>query len=46
MAPIKTGQHLRGTVAEVEERFAYDRELLSYCQTAEWGMQSIQGSFG
>ena len=46
MAPIKTGQHLRGTVAKVEERFAYDRELLSYHQTAEWGMQSIQGSFG
>ncbi|KAF8799740.1 hypothetical protein BYT27DRAFT_7227722 [Phlegmacium glaucopus] len=42
MAPIKTGQRLQGTIAEIEERFAYDRELLSYRQTAEWGMQSIQ----
>ncbi|KJA13320.1 hypothetical protein HYPSUDRAFT_1079676 [Hypholoma sublateritium FD-334 SS-4] len=46
MAPIKTGQRFRGTVEEIEERFAFDRELLSYRQTAEWGMRSIQGSFG
>lgn len=46
MAPIKTGQRMRGTDEEIEERFAYDRELLSYRQTAEWGMRSIQGSFG
>ena len=46
VAPIETGQHLRGTTAEIEERFAYDRKLLYYRQTAEWGMQSIQGSFG
>jgi len=46
VAPIKTGQHLQGTTAEIEERFAYDRKLLSYRQTAEWGMRSIQGSFG
>ena len=38
MAPIKTGQQMHGTDEEIEERFAYDRELLSYCQTAEWGM--------
>ena len=46
MAPIKTGQRMCGTDEEIEERFAYDRELLSYRQTAEWGMRSIQGSFG
>jgi len=46
VAPIKTGERLRGTNEEIEERFAYDRELLSYRQTAEWGMRSIQGSFG
>lgn len=46
VAPIKTGQRLRGTAVEIEERFLYDRELLSYRQTAEWGMRSIQGSFG
>ena len=45
-APIKTGQRIRGTTAEIEERFTYDRKLLSYCQTAEWGMRSIQDSFG
>jgi len=38
MAPIKTGERLHGTNEEIEERFAYDRELLSYRQTAEWGM--------
>ena len=46
VAPIKSGQHFRGTQQEIEARFAYDRELLSYRQTAEWGMRSIQGSFG
>ncbi|KIJ92624.1 hypothetical protein K443DRAFT_13455 [Laccaria amethystina LaAM-08-1] len=38
MAPIKSGQRLRSTDDEIEERFAYDRELLSFRQTAEWGM--------
>ncbi|KAF9484657.1 hypothetical protein BDN70DRAFT_825117 [Pholiota conissans] len=46
MAPIKAGQRFRGTTKEIEERFLYDRELLAYRQTAEWGMRSIQGSFG
>jgi hypothetical protein len=46
MAPIKVGQRFHGTEEEIEERFAFDRELLSYRQTAEWGMRSIQGSFG
>ncbi|KAF9480326.1 hypothetical protein BDN70DRAFT_832907 [Pholiota conissans] len=46
IAPIKTGQRFRGTLKEIEERFEFDRELLSYRQTAEWGMRSIQGSFG
>ena len=45
-APIKSGQRFRGTQQEIEAHFAYDRELLSYRQTAEWGMRSIQGSFG
>lgn len=46
VAPIKSGQKFRGTVEEIEDRFSFDRELLSYRQTAEWGMRSIQGSFG
>ncbi|KAJ7369020.1 hypothetical protein DFH08DRAFT_796829 [Mycena albidolilacea] len=45
-APIKTGQRMRGTRAEIDERVAFDRELLSYRQTAEWGMRGLQGSFG
>ncbi|KAJ7301332.1 hypothetical protein DFH08DRAFT_827671 [Mycena albidolilacea] len=45
-APIKTGQRIRGTSVQIEERLAFDRELLSYRQTAEWGMRTLQGSFG
>ncbi|CAK5267792.1 unnamed protein product, partial [Mycena citricolor] len=45
-APIKTGQRINGTQAEIEEKLAFDRELLSYRQTAEWGMRTVQGSFG
>lgn len=37
---------MRGTVAQIQERVAFDRELLSYRQTAEWGMRGLQGSFG
>ncbi|CAA7268352.1 unnamed protein product [Cyclocybe aegerita] len=36
-APLKAGQAVRGTPDEIAERMAYDRELLSYRQTAEWG---------
>lgn len=28
------------------EKLAFNRELLSYRQTAEWGMRALQGSFG
>ncbi|KAF7371843.1 hypothetical protein MVEN_00041100 [Mycena venus] len=45
-APIKTGQRMQGTTEEIEERLAFDRQLLSYRQTAEWGMRGLQGSFG
>lgn len=45
-APIKSGQQMRGTADEIQERLAFDRELLSYRQTAEWGMRGLQGSFG
>jgi hypothetical protein len=31
---------------EIQERLAFDRQLLSYRQTAEWGMRGLQGSFG
>jgi hypothetical protein len=45
-APIKAGQKITGTHAEVEEKLAFNRELLSYRQTAEWGMRALQGAFG
>jgi hypothetical protein len=45
-APIKSGQRMQGTVDEIQEHLAFDRELLSYRQTAEWGMRGLQGSFG
>jgi hypothetical protein len=37
---------MQGTIDEIQERVAFDRELLSYRQTAEWGMPGLQGSFG
>ena len=37
---------MQGTAEQIEERFAFDRELLSYRQTAEWGNRALQGSFG
>ena len=42
-APVKTGQCMQGTAEQIE---AFDRELLSYRQTAEWGNRALQGSFG
>lgn len=45
-APIKAGQRIPGTPSEVAEKLAFNRELLSYRQTAEWGMRALQGSFG
>ena len=46
VAPAKSGQVFRGTQAEIEEKYLFDHEVVSYRQTAEWGMRSIQGSFG
>ena len=37
---------MQGTAEQTEEWFAFDRELLSYRQTAEWGNRALQGSFG
>jgi hypothetical protein len=31
---------------QLQEHLVFDRELLSYRQTAEWGMRGLQGSFG
>jgi hypothetical protein len=45
-APIKAGTRLTGTLEEVERNLAFDRQLLAYRQTAEWGNRGLQGSFG
>ncbi|KAG2076065.1 hypothetical protein BDR04DRAFT_1149775 [Suillus decipiens] len=37
---------LHGSAAEMVEQMVFNRKLLSYCQTAEWSMQAIQGAFG
>lgn len=44
--PLKQGDSLPEDLRERDRRLAYDRELLSYRQTAEWGMRAIQGVFG
>lgn len=44
--PIKAGQRLPADPQERSEFKAFDRQLLSFRQTAEWGMRAIQGSFG
>src|SRR5436190_682437 len=36
-APIKAGSKITGTLEEVEDKLAFDRQLLSFRQTAEWG---------
>ena len=43
---MKDGTRLPIDVVECQEIMEFDRQLLSYCQTAEWGMRTIQGSFG
>ena len=45
-APVKTGQCMQVTAKQIEELFAFNWELLSYCQTAEWGNCVLQGLFG
>jgi hypothetical protein len=45
-APLKHGQVLCGSAAKIEEHMVFNCELLSYHQTAEWGMRAIQGAFG
>lgn len=45
-APIKQGQQLPEDPQEYCAAISFNRELLSYRQTAEWGMRGLQGSFG
>lgn len=45
-APLKHGTRVVGDAAAQARRLAFDRQLLSFRQTAEWGMRTMQGSFG
>jgi hypothetical protein len=43
---MKHGQCLPADPMEQQNIEQFDRQLLSFCQSAEWGMQCLQGSFG
>ncbi|CAA7260816.1 unnamed protein product [Cyclocybe aegerita] len=45
-APMKSGTRLPADEKERAQVKAFDRQLLSLRQAAEWGMRGIQGSFG
>lgn len=45
-APIKAGMSIPRDPDLQREVLAFNRQLLSYRQTAEWGMKMMQGSFG
>ena len=44
--PMKAGETLRMTDEEMRAAVQFDNQLLSCRQAAEWGMRTIQGSFG
>lgn len=43
---MKSGTRLPADERQRARVQAFDRQLLSFRQTAEWGMRAIQGSFG
>ncbi|KAI0344497.1 hypothetical protein BDW22DRAFT_1391232 [Trametopsis cervina] len=45
-AALKQGAPLPDDMQERANVLYFDRQLLSYRQTAEWGMRTLQGSFG
>jgi len=45
-APIKSGQQITAEPIAQQYMLTVNRQLLSYRQTAEWGMRTVQGSFG
>lgn len=46
MVPSKAGERLPSDPVERDEKMRLDRQLVSFRQTAEWGMRIVQGSFG
>jgi hypothetical protein len=45
-APLKAGQYVSEDPEEQTLQMGLNEQLLSYRQTAEWGMRTVQGSFG
>jgi len=45
-APLKAGQQIPEEHAAQQLMLTVNHQLLSYCQTAEWGMHTMQDSFG
>ena len=45
-APLKGGQRLPSNSVDQAVLLARDRQLLSYRQTAEWGMHGLRAGFG
>ena len=45
-APLKSGEHVPADPILRQHALVFNRQLLSYRQTAEWGMRTLQGSFG
>jgi len=45
-ALLKSGGQLPQDLSECRELLAFNHELVSYQQMAEWGMWALQGSFG
>jgi hypothetical protein len=45
-APRKEGTHLPDDETERARVLAFDRQLLSLRQSAEWGNRALQGCFG
>jgi hypothetical protein len=44
--PLKRGDRIPDDPVACQHLFTVNRQLLSYRQTAEWGMHTLQGSFG
>ena len=45
-APLKTGKWVPNDPILLQHLLTFNWQLLSYCQTAEWGMCMLQGSLG
>lgn len=44
--PLQAGSNLPNDLNELSHIFTFNHQLLSFQQSAEWGMQSLQGTFG